>query len=187
MSTGQRQASKICLFAEIVNDFWPLPILAKRLILIALFSIRVFFRRNWRVTGQQGKGGDHLLLHPTTSTPSRKSKHLFATLYVRWLPDLCLPDCYSMRFTTLLNYHLTDWLMMQCLSTWWFNSRFITAIWRGKPVDLNSNRLSNLFYKRTDKPSVLVFILIWTLSKNIVREVYHFLISKRICLRLTQY
>ena len=27
----------------------------------------------------------------------------------------CLPDCYSKGFTTLLNYHLIDWLMVQCL------------------------------------------------------------------------
>ena len=24
---------------------------------------------------------------------------------------MCLPDCYSKRFTTLLNYHLIDWLI----------------------------------------------------------------------------
>ena len=28
---------------------------------------------------------------------------------------MCLPDCYSMRFATLSNYHLSDWLIMQCL------------------------------------------------------------------------
>ena len=28
--------------------------------------IRVFFHRHWRFTEQQGKGGDHLLLHSTT-------------------------------------------------------------------------------------------------------------------------
>ena len=28
---------------------------------------------------------------------------------------LCLADCYSMRLTTLSNYHLIDWLMIQCL------------------------------------------------------------------------
>ena len=30
-----------------------------------------------------------------------------------------------MRFATLSNYHLSDWLMMQCcLFTWWINTRF---------------------------------------------------------------
>ena len=35
--------------------------------------------------------------------------------------------CYSMRFTNLLNYHLTDWWCDNnfCLFTWWFDSRFL--------------------------------------------------------------
>ena len=44
------------------------------------FSIRVFFHGHWRLIGQQGKGGDHLLFHPTISTRSRTFRHLFATL-----------------------------------------------------------------------------------------------------------
>ena len=37
-----------------------------------------------------------------------------------------LPDCYSMRFTTLSNYHLIDWCDIKffCLFTWWFDSSF---------------------------------------------------------------
>ena len=42
---------------------------------------------------------------------------------------MCLPYCYSMRFTTLLNYHLINWLIdwwcNVCLCTWWFNSGFV--------------------------------------------------------------
>ena len=52
------------------------------------FSIRVFFHRHWWFTGQQGKGGDHLLFHFTTSTRSRTLRHLFATLRVRWLSHI---------------------------------------------------------------------------------------------------
>ena len=52
------------------------------------FSIRVFFHRHWRVTGQQGKGGNHLLFHSTTSTSSRTFRHLVATLHVRWLSNI---------------------------------------------------------------------------------------------------
>ena len=44
--------------------------------------IRVFFRRHWRFTGQQGKGGDHFLFHCTISFRSRTLRHLFATLHV---------------------------------------------------------------------------------------------------------
>ena len=85
-----------------------------------LFSIRVFFHRHWRFTGQQGKGGDHLLFHSTTPSRSWTLRHLFATLHVRWLSHIfnryaCLPDCYSIRFTTLSNYHLTDWLIDDAL------------------------------------------------------------------------
>ena len=61
-----------------------------------------------------------------------------------------LSDCYSMRFTTLWNYHLIDWWcdVNFCLFTWWFEySSFVTAIWDGKPVDSNSHRLSPLYYK----------------------------------------
>ena len=47
------------------------------------FSVRVFFHGHSRLTGQQGKGGDHLLFHSTTTTRSRTFRHLFATLHVR--------------------------------------------------------------------------------------------------------
>ena len=88
------------------------------------FTIRVFFHGHWRLTGQQEKGGDLLLFHSTTSTRSRTFGHLFATLHVRWLScifnrNACLPDCYSMRFTTLSNYHLIDW--------WWETGGFELA------------------------------------------------------------
>ena len=49
------------------------------------FFYQGFLHRHWRFTGQQGKGGDHLLFHSTTSTCSRILRHLFATLHVRWL------------------------------------------------------------------------------------------------------
>ena len=127
------------------------------------FSIRVFFRGHWKLTGRQGKGGDHLLFHSTTCTRSPTLRHLFATLHVRWLTyfsshRLYLPDCYSMRFTTLSNYHLIDWWcnvdfrLLAC----WFDFRFFTTIWHQKPVDTNSHGLYSLYYKRTDLPSVLV-------------------------------
>ena len=41
-----------------------------------------------------------------------------------WSQRLYLRDCNSMRFTTLLDYHLTDWWCNVCLLTWWFDSRF---------------------------------------------------------------
>ena len=56
------------------------------------FKLQVFFLSgfssqtlHWRFTGQQRKGGNHLLFHSTTSTDSRTLRHLFATLHVRLL------------------------------------------------------------------------------------------------------
>ena len=47
------------------------------------FSIRAFFHGHWQATGQQGKGGDHLLFHSSTFTRSRTFRHLFVTVHVR--------------------------------------------------------------------------------------------------------
>ena len=49
------------------------------------FFYQGFLHRHWRFTEQQGKAGDHLFFHSTTSTRSRTLRHLFATLHVRWL------------------------------------------------------------------------------------------------------
>ena len=59
-----------------------------KIMLYCFFSIRIFFHGHWQLTGQQGKGGDHLLFHSTTSTRSRTFRHLFATLHVRWLSHI---------------------------------------------------------------------------------------------------
>ena len=93
------------------------------------FSIKIFFHGHWRLTGQQGKGGDHLLFHSTTSTRSR-----YSDIYLQ----LCMWDDYHifliapLVFIRLLLdeiYHLIklsfDWLMWCfCLFTWWFDSSF---------------------------------------------------------------
>ena len=92
------------------------------------FSIRIFFHRHWRLTGQQGKGGDHLLFHSTTSTRTRTFRHLFATLHVRWLSHIfngtaCI--CQVATRWDLPPYRITVWLtgdvtLSFCLFTWWF-------------------------------------------------------------------
>ena len=96
------------------------------------FSIRVLFHRDWRLTGLEGKGGDHLLFHSTTSTSSRTFRHLFATLYVRWLSHIfnrivCIYQA-ATRWD-LPPYRITIWLtndvtLSFCLFTWWFDSSF---------------------------------------------------------------
>ena len=104
------------------------------------FSIRVFFHGHWRLTGQQGKGGDHLLFHSTTSTRSRTFRHLFATLHVRWLSHIFNRIACIYQAATrwdLPPYRITIWLIDDvalgfCLFTLSFDSSFfVTAIWDG--------------------------------------------------------
>ena len=79
--------------------------------------------------------------------------------YVRWLSHIFNRIACVYQTATRLDlspYRITTWLIDDvtlgfCLFTWWFDSSFfVTAIWDGKPVDLNSHRLSPLYYKRTD-------------------------------------
>ena len=125
------------------------------------FSITVFFHRHWQFTGQKrkGRGGNHLLFYSTTSTRSRILRHLFATLHVRWLSRIFNRNACVYQTATwwdLPPYRITiwliDWWSNVCLFTWHDELilHFVTAIWHGKPVDLNSRRLSPLYYKRTD-------------------------------------
>ena len=126
---------------------------------LKFFFIRVFFHRHWRFTEQQGKGGHHLLFHSITSTRSRTLRHLFPTLHVRWLSRLFNRNACVYKTVTRWDFQpyqisawLIDWLMMQCLFVYlmnWFWV-FVTVVWHGKPVDLNSYRLSHVYYKRTD-------------------------------------
>ena len=107
------------------------------------FSIRAFFYGDRRLTGQQWKGGDHLLYHSTTSTCSQTLRHLFATLHVRWLSlifsrNACVYQ--NANRWDLPPYRITIWviddvtLVFFCSFTWWFDTRFfVTAIWDGKP------------------------------------------------------
>ena len=78
------------------------------------FSIRVFLNRHWRFTGQQGKGRDHLLFHPTTSTCSQTPKHLLATLRVRWQSHVFNSNVVFTRLLLDEIYHLPglpfEWL-----------------------------------------------------------------------------
>ena len=79
-----------------------------------LFFYKVFFHRHWRLTGQQGKGGDHLLFHSTTSTRSQTFRHLFAIVHVRWLSHIFNRTACIYKTATpwdLLPYRITIWLI----------------------------------------------------------------------------
>ena len=122
------------------------------------FSIRVFFHGHWRLTGRQGKGGDHLLFHCTTSTLSRTFRHLFSTLHVRWLSHIFNRTVCIYQTATRWDfppYWITIWLIDDAMLILVYLlddliQGFVTPIWHGKPVDLNSHRLSLLYYKRTN-------------------------------------
>ena len=128
----------------------------------SFFFYQGFLHRHWRFTGQQEKGGDHLLFHSATSTRSRTLRHWLATLHVRWISrNFNRNACVYQTATRwdLPPHRITiwviDWWCNVCLFTWWIDSRFLLQrFWHGKPVDLNSHRLSPLCYKRTDWPSV---------------------------------
>ena len=97
------------------------------------FSIRVFFHRHWRFTGQQGKRGHHALFFSVTSTRSWAFRHLFATLRVRWLPRIFNRIACNYQAATqwvLPSYWIAisiDWWcnVSFCLFSWWFDSRFL--------------------------------------------------------------
>ena len=118
-----------------------------------VFSIRVLFHGHWQLTGQQGKGGDHPLFRSTTYTHSRTLRHLFATLYVRWLSHIFNRNACIYQTATrwdLPPYRITIWLIDNvtlsfCLFTWWFDYSFlVTAMWDRKPVDSHSRRLASV-------------------------------------------
>ena len=122
------------------------------------FSIRVLFYGHWQITGKQGKGGNYPLFHSTTSTRWRTFRHLFATLYVRWLSHIFNRNACIYQAATrwdLPPYRITIWLIddvmliFVCLLVDLILG-FVTAIWHKKPVDSNSQRLSSLSYKRTN-------------------------------------
>ena len=80
----------------------------------------------------QGKRGDYLLFHSTTSTRSRTSRHLFATLHVKWLSRIFNRKACVWQTATrwdLPPYRITisviEWWCNACLFTWWIDTRFL--------------------------------------------------------------
>ena len=123
----------------------------------ATFFIRVFFTDT--NNSQDSRGREGTIFYSSLPLPPAH-KHWDINL------QLCMWDGYhvflitTFVFTRLLldeiyhltNYHLSDWLMVQCLFVYLINWYYVfaTAIWHWKLVDLNSHRLSPLYYKRTD-------------------------------------
>ena len=130
----------------------------KQFWMFCFFSIRVFFHWHGQLTGQQGKGVDHLLFHSTTSTRTRTFRHIFAILHVRWLSHIFNCNACSYLSATrwdLPPYRITIWLIDDVILIFiWLLVELlvgcVTAIWHEKPVDSNSHQLSSLYYKQTD-------------------------------------
>ena len=80
------------------------------------FSVRVFFHGHWRLSTPQGKEGDYLLFHSTTSARSRTFRHLFASLHVRWLSHIfnrtaCACSYQTASWWDVPPYRITIWLI----------------------------------------------------------------------------
>ena len=76
-------------------------------------------------TAGEGRGPSFIPLyhfHPLTNIETFVCNFACEmTITYFWSQRLCLPDCYSMSFSTLSNYHLSDWLIMQCLFVYLMN------------------------------------------------------------------
>ena len=81
---------------------------------LPFFSISVFFTDTDDSQDSREREGTIFLFHFTTSIRSRTLRQ----------------DCCSMIFITLLNYHFSDWLMMQCLFVYchYFNLQFAITL-----------------------------------------------------------
>ena len=84
-------------------------------------SFSVFFSFTNTDDSQNSRGREWTIFYSTLSLPlAHKHRHLFATLHVRWLS--CI---FNRNACGYQNYHLIEWLMIQCLFTWLIDSRFL--------------------------------------------------------------
>ena len=76
---------------------------------------RIFFHGHSRLTGHQGKGGDHLLFHSTTLPSAHEhSDNYFVTLHVRWLSHISNRTACIYQTATrwdLPPYRVTIWVI----------------------------------------------------------------------------
>ena len=125
------------------------------------FSIRVFF--SWILTTHRTAGeerGPSLPLpsfplchfHPFTNVQAFICNFAREMTITYFYQCLYLPDCYSMRFTTLSNYYLIDWWcnvdfrLFGC----WFDFRFCYSYFTWETGGFELTSTISLYYKRTD-------------------------------------
>ena len=134
------------------------------------FSIRFFFTDTDESQDSRGRKGT--IFYSTLPLPLAH-KHSDIYLQICMWDDyyiflIALPGCYSMKFTTLSNYHLIDWWcdVDSCLFICWFDSRILsTAIWHGKPT-LQANRLS----KCASHPNYFIWELKYFQKREVNRK-----------------
>ena len=126
-------------------------------VLLILFFCQGFLSQTLTIhrTAGERRGSSFIPLYHFHSI--KTLRHLFETLHVRWISRIFNRNaCFQiyhlneLPFDWLIDW-LIDWWCNICLLTWLIDSRFLLQrFWHGKPVDLNSHRLSPLYYKRTD-------------------------------------
>ena len=144
---------------------------------INYLSIRVFFHRHWRFTVC-------LLFHSITSIRSRTLRHLFATLYVRWLSNIF--NCNACVYQTATRWDLrpyqitislTDWLMMQYLLVWFYILRLILRFyilqrfymgnrWIWTRIDYHSCTALWIWEKDRQQKNAVVYEKFWQQNIN---------------------
>ena len=154
LSTLLSQIVIIMIFSWVKTNPYHRHLHQKKVLSLHFFFYQGFFHGHWQLTGQRGKGGDHLLFYSTTSTRSRTFRHLFATFHVRWLSHIFNRNACIYQTATrwdLPPYRITIWLIddviliFVCLLVDLILG-LVTAIWHEKPVDSNSHQLSSLMY-----------------------------------------
>ena len=106
-----------------------------------------------RIAGE-GREPSFIPIHHLSLLPAHEHSKIYFQLcmwddyHIFLIYGLYLPDCSSMRSTTLSSFHLIDWWwdVHFCSFAWWF----VTAICHGKPVESNLHQLSSMYYKRTN-------------------------------------
>ena len=128
LSTLLSQIVIIMIFSWVKTNPYHRHLHQKKVLSLHFFFCQGFFHGHWQLTGQRGKGGDHLLFYSTTSTRSRTFRHLFATLHVRWHHIFLIAPLVFTRLLLDEIYHLIellfDWLMM-----WYWFSFVCLLIW----------------------------------------------------------
>ena len=114
---------------------------------------------------QDSRGREETIFYSTLPLPPAHEHWDIYLQFCMWddyhvflIASLCLLGCYSMRFTTLSNYHLIDWLMMQCLYVYlmnWFKV-LVTAIltWETSGFELASTITLALQVNRLTKCAI---------------------------------